>query len=39
MLFNSLAYLLFLPVTVAVFWALPRRLRTPFLLVASYVFY
>ena len=39
MLFNSEAYLFFLPVTVGIYWILPIRLRVPFLLVASYVFY
>ena len=37
--FNSLQYALFLPVVVLCHWALPRRWRTPLLLVASYVFY
>ncbi len=39
MLFNSLAYLVFLPVTVGVYWGLPRRWRPWMLLAASYVFY
>jgi D-alanyl-lipoteichoic acid acyltransferase DltB (MBOAT superfamily) len=39
MIFNSLQYALFLPVVVGLYWALPRRYRTPLLLVASYVFY
>ncbi|HEO69748.1 MAG TPA: MBOAT family protein [Candidatus Hydrogenedentes bacterium] len=39
MLFNSLHYVLFLPVVVAAYFALPQRLRTAFLLAASYYFY
>ncbi len=39
MLFNSLAYLTFLPIVVALFWLCPIKFRTPFLLLASYVFY
>lgn len=39
MLFNSLAYMIFLPVVVALFWLTPFKFRTPLLLVASYVFY
>ena len=39
MLFNSFEYLVFLPVVVAVHWALPTKLRNLFLLGASYVFY
>lgn len=39
MLFNSLAFALFLPTVVVLFWALPRRWRPGLLLVASYVFY
>jgi D-alanyl-lipoteichoic acid acyltransferase DltB (MBOAT superfamily) len=37
--FNSLAFALFLPTVVGVYWVLPAKLRTAFLLVASYVFY
>jgi alginate O-acetyltransferase complex protein AlgI len=37
-LFNSLEYLIFLPVTWALFWAVPSR-RLELMLVASYVFY
>jgi alginate O-acetyltransferase complex protein AlgI len=37
-LFNSLEYLIFLPVTWILFWAIPSR-RIELLLVASYVFY
>ena len=39
MLFNSIKYLLFLPIVFALFWASPKRFRVPILLVASYVFY
>lgn len=39
MLFNSLQYLVFLPVVFLLFWLVPHRLRVPLLLVASYVFY
>jgi alginate O-acetyltransferase complex protein AlgI len=38
-LFNSLAYLIFLPVTWVVFWAIPARRRLEWMLIASYVFY
>lgn len=39
LLFNSLNYLLFLPVVVLTFWLLPHRFRSSFLLVASLFFY
>ena len=39
MLFNSLAYLIFLPLTWAIFWVLPARRRVEWMLIASYVFY
>lgn len=39
MLFNSLTFAAFLPVTVACFWLAPRRFRGWVLLAASYVFY
>lgn len=40
MLFNSLEYLLFLPVTIVIFYLLPRqRWREVFLLGSSYFFY
>ncbi len=39
MLFNSLAFLAFFPIVVAVYWLLPYRARNAFLLVASYYFY
>lgn len=37
--FNSLQYLLFLPVVVLLYYLLPRRLKDPMLLAASYYFY
>ena len=39
MLFNSLHYLFFLPVTVFLYYALPHRWQNRMLLAASYVFY
>ena len=39
MLFNSLQFLAFFPVVVAVYFAMPKRLRWAFLLAASYYFY
>ncbi len=39
MLFNSPIYLLFLSVTVLLYWMMPARFRVPLLLLASYVFY
>lgn len=39
MLFTSLQYLCFLPLVVAFYWLLPRKLRLPMLLLASYYFY
>ena len=39
MLFNSLAYAIFLPVAWVIFWALPTRRRLDWMLIASYVFY
>lgn len=39
MLFNSLEYLIFLPLVVGIFFALPHRLRWGWLLAASCVFY
>ena len=38
-LFHSLDYLLFLPLTMAVFWGIPRRFRLGLLVAASFVFY
>lgn len=39
MLFNSAAYMLFLPVVVILYWLLPFKFRTLFLVGASYFFY
>ncbi len=39
MLFTSLEFLLLLPVAVVVFWRLPVRLRLPWLVLASVIFY
>ena len=39
MLFNSLTYLLFLPIVTLVYWLLPARARQVLLLIASYFFY
>ena len=39
MLFNSLQYLIFLPIVVLLYWWLPKKLRPTILLVASYIFY
>lgn len=39
MLFNSLQYLLFLPVVTLLYWRAPKVLRLPILLLASYLFY
>lgn len=39
MLFNSLAYLAFFPVVLALYWVCPNSVRRPLLLVASYIFY
>lgn len=39
MLFNSLQYLVFLPIVFLLFWLVPHKFRVPLLLVASYVFY
>ena len=39
MLFNSIGYLFFLPITVMLYYAIPYRWRWVFLLVASYFFY
>jgi alginate O-acetyltransferase complex protein AlgI len=38
-LFNSIIFLLFLPVVFAGYWLLPARWRNTFLLLASYYFY
>lgn len=39
MLFNSVNYLIFFPVVLAVYFVIPRRWRYVFLLIASYYFY
>ncbi|WP_212525581.1 MBOAT family O-acyltransferase [Actibacterium sp. MT2.3-13A] len=39
MLFNSLAFLVFLPLAALLFWGLPARFRLPWMLLASLVFY
>lgn len=39
MFFNSWTYLLFLPTVVGAYWAIPRKSRVLFLVVASYAFY
>lgn len=39
MLFNSIPYLIFFPIVLALYWASPKAFRRPILLVASYVFY
>jgi alginate O-acetyltransferase complex protein AlgI len=39
MSFNSLAFLIYLPVVLLIYWLLPFRFRVYFLLVASYFFY
>ena len=39
MLFNSLSFLIFFPITTAIYFALPHRFRWLLLLVASCLFY
>lgn len=39
MLFNSLAYILFLACVALLYWNVPARFRVPLLLLASYAFY
>ena len=39
MLFNSLQYLIFLPIVVLLYWVVPQKWRPLLLLCASYVFY
>jgi len=39
MFFNSIAFALFLPTVVGLYWVSPQRFRVGLLLVASYVFY
>ncbi|MDR1735448.1 MAG: MBOAT family protein [Oscillospiraceae bacterium] len=37
--FNSIQFLMFLPVVLILFYVLPRKARNPLLLMASYIFY
>lgn len=37
--FNSLSFLIFLPVVVLLYWVLPHKARWAMLLIASYIFY
>jgi len=39
MLFNSIDFLLFLPLVVGIYYLIPHRFRWFFLLIASYYFY
>lgn len=39
MLFNSMAFAIFLPIVFALYWLLPHRFRWVLLLVSSYYFY
>ena len=39
MLFNSMAYAVFLPCVFILYWVLPHKVRWPLLLAASYFFY
>ncbi len=39
MLFNSLQYIIFLPIVLLLYWLVPARFRPVLLLIASYVFY
>ena len=39
MIFQSLTYLIFLAIVLAIYWALPRRAQNVLVVVASYVFY
>lgn len=39
MVFNSLEFLLFLPIVVILYYVLPQKLKIPLLLVGSYFFY
>jgi len=39
MLFNSLEFVIFFPIVVGIYFALPHRFRWGFLLIASYYFY
>ena len=39
MLFNSMAFAIFLPIVFIIYWAIPHKFRWPLLLVVSYYFY
>lgn len=39
MSFNSLAFLIFLPVVIFLYYIMPNKLKVPLLLIASYIFY
>lgn len=39
MLFNSIEFLIFLPITFILFWIMPKKFKWVILLAASYVFY
>lgn len=39
MLFNSIAFAIFLPVVFAIYWLVPHKFRWPLLLITSYYFY
>src|SRR5690242_12250452 len=39
MLFNSLSFLIFFPITTAIYFLLPHRCRWPWLLICSALFY
>lgn len=39
MSFNSITFLIFLPITIFLYWILPQRFRWIMLLIASYIFY
>ena len=39
MVFNSLRYFIFFPIVLLLFYAVPRRMKNVWLLIASYVFY
>ena len=39
MLFNSLQYLIFLPIVLLLYWLLPKKMRAVILLISSYIFY
>jgi len=39
MVFNSIEYLLFLPIVVILYYVLPQKMKNPLLLLGSYIFY